>query len=120
MKEAVLASDPANSARLAVVLVLVVVIEEIADQASIFPESRAALFTIYLHFLASVALRADQLHELLSVECVRLGVIVTEATRVDLPTARALEETKEFFFGNKSFFGKNVRKPESLLLGKSR
>lgn len=98
MKEAVFASDPANAARLAVVLVLVVVIEEIADEASIFAESRAALFTICLHLLARVTLGADQLHELLSVECVRLGVIVTEATRVDLPTARALEETKEFFW----------------------
>lgn len=97
MKEAILAPDPANSARLAVVLVLVVVIEEIADEACVFAESRSALFTIRLHLLARVTLRADQLHELLSVECVRLGVIVTEATRVDLPAARALEETKEFF-----------------------
>lgn len=108
MKETILAPDPTDSTRLAVILVLIVVVEEITNKASIFAESRATLFTIHLDLLARVALGADQLHELLSVECVRLGVIVAEATRINLPAARALEGDKRFFFGEnkikESFF----------------
>lgn len=98
MKEAILSSDPANTTRLTVVLVLIVVVEEIADEARILPEPGAALLAVHLDLLASVAFGANQLHELLSVECVRLGVIVTEAARINLPATRALVGDERFFW----------------------
>lgn len=109
MEEAILAADPANAARITVVLGLIVVVEEIAYKASVLPEADAALLAVDLdlklkcymrndprrstNLLASLALRADQLLELFPVERVALGVIVTEATAVDLPTTWTLQRT---------------------------
>lgn len=90
MKEAILASDTADTTGLTVILILVIVIEEITDETCILPEPSPALLTIDLDLLPSVALGADQLNELFSVECMRLCVIMTEAARINLPATWAL------------------------------
>lgn len=48
MEEAILAADPANAARITVVLGLIVVVEEIAYKASVLPEADAALLAVDL------------------------------------------------------------------------
>lgn len=91
------------------VLALVVVVEEIADQARILAEARSALLAVRLHLLTRVALRTDQLLQLLPVERVRFRVVVTEATAVNLPAARTLkkEQKMRFLTYAKQFFPKN-------------
>lgn len=91
MKKAVLSTDPTDSTRFTVILRFIVVVEQITDQTSVFAKSDSALLAVYLHLLSSLAFRADELLQLLPVERVRFRVIVTEATAVDLPTARALK-----------------------------
>lgn len=91
MEEAVLSTDPADSTRFTMILRLIVVVEQIADQASVLPEPHSAFLAVDLHLLSGLAFRTDELLQLFPVERVRLRVIMTEATAVDLPTARALE-----------------------------
>jgi hypothetical protein len=81
VKEAIAATYATNPAVLTMILVLcVIVVEEIAGEASVLSKSNSTLLAIRLHLLTSVAFRADELFELFPVECVRLCVIVTEAT----------------------------------------
>lgn len=90
MEKAVLTAYATYTARLAMILRLIIVIEQIADEACIFSEADSAFLAIYLDLLACVAFRTDQLLQLLSVERVRLGVIVTETATVNLPATWTL------------------------------
>jgi hypothetical protein len=92
VKESVAAANSANSAGITMILVFrVVVVEEVAGEASVLSEANATLFAIRLHLLTSVAFCADQLLELFPVERVRLSIVVAEATGVDFSAAWALK-----------------------------
>lgn len=105
MEETVLSAHAADATRITVVLRLIVVVEEVADEASVLAEADATLLAVRLHLLTSVAFRADQLLQLLAVERVALRVIVAESATVDLPAARALndERSEERIFRNNSY-----------------
>lgn len=94
VKESILAADATNAARIAMVLGFVIVIEQIADEASVLAEANAALFAIGLNLLTRLTLGADQLFQLLAIECVRLRVVMTEAAGVNLSATRALKWNK--------------------------
>ena len=92
MKETVAATNPTDSAVITVVLVFrVVVIEQIAGKASVFTEAYSALLAIRLDFLTRFTFCADQLFQLLSIECVRLRIVVAKTTGINLPTAWTLK-----------------------------
>lgn len=90
MEEAILAAYATYSARITMVLAFIVVIEQIADETCILSEANAALFAIDLHLLTSLALRTDQLLQLLPVERVTFRIVMAETAAVDFPTARTL------------------------------
>lgn len=88
MEEARPAADPAYSTSITVILAAVLVVEQIAHQTGILPEPDAALFALGLDALPGVALGADQLRDRLSVEKMRLVLVVTVPAHVELVTAR--------------------------------
>lgn len=81
-----------------VLVFCVIVVEKIASETSVFAEPNATLFTVRLHFLASVALRTDEFFELLSIKSVSLGIVMTKTTRVNLPATWTLLRKKVTLF----------------------
>lgn len=80
VEEPVSPSYAADPAKITVVLGFVFVVKEIADEARIFAEADAALLAVDLNLLAGITLGANNLFQLLPVERVCLGVVVTEST----------------------------------------
>lgn len=91
VEESIFPSNSTDSARVAVILFLVIIVEEVADEASVITEANATFFTVGLDFLTCVALCTDELFQLLSVERVRFCVVVTESTAEYLSAAWALK-----------------------------
>lgn len=75
-------ADPAYPAAIAVVLIPVFVVEEIADETRVFAETAVTVLASGLHRLTGVAQDAYQLRDFLSVHRVSLPFVVAESTRV--------------------------------------
>ena len=82
VKESVATADPAYSAAVTVILILVFVVEQIAFEARVFAEPAVAVLASGLYRLTGVAQHAYQLRDFLSVYRVGLLFIVTKPTRV--------------------------------------
>lgn len=95
VKESVATADPAYSAAVTVILILVFVVEQIAFEARVFAEPAVAVLASGLYRLTGVAQHAYQLRDFLSVYRVGLLFIVTKPTRVHFVATGCLK-TKVF------------------------
>lgn len=94
VKESVASADPAYTAAVAVILILVVVVEEIALEASVLAETAVTVLASRLDRLTRVAQDAYQLRHFLSVDRVGLLLVVTETTGVHLVATGGLQSIK--------------------------
>lgn len=92
VKESVTAADPTYSTAVAVILILVLVVKEIALQAGVFAELTMAVLTSGLDRLTGVATNAYQFCDLFPVHCVRLLLVVTKSACVYLVAAGSLQQ----------------------------
>lgn len=91
VEESVTTADSAYPAAVAVILILILVVEQIAFEARVFAEPTVAVLASGLYRLAGVAQHAYQLRNFFSVHRVRLLFIVAESTRVHFVAAGRLE-----------------------------
>lgn len=120
MKEVVGTTDATDATAMTMILLLVRIIEQIANEArvlqrnimyhkreseregergswkvsSYLAEAYAALFALLLHLLPRVALGADEFGECLAIEMMRFVLIMAEAALVKLIAARCLQRVQ--------------------------
>lgn len=87
VKEFVTTTDSTNSASVAVVLILILVVKEIALQTCVFAKLTVAILTSGLNGLAGVAKNAYQFCDFFPIHCVRLLFVVTKSAGVHLVAA---------------------------------
>lgn len=90
VEESVATTDPAYAATVAMVLILILVVEEIALEARVLAEPTVAILTRGLHRLTGVAEDAYQLRHFLPVHHVRLLLVVAKPACVHLVATRSL------------------------------
>jgi hypothetical protein len=90
MEKSIFPTHTTNSTRITVILTLIVIVEEIADQAGVSAEANATFFAIHLHSLSRITFSAYQLRNCLTIERMILDFIVTVPTNVDFTAAWTL------------------------------
>jgi chromate transport protein ChrA len=90
MEEPILASNTANSARVAMILALVIIIKEIADQAGVSSESYPAVLAVCLHLLSCFALCTNELSHIFPIERMIFLVVMTIAAHINFSAAWTL------------------------------
>lgn len=66
------------------ILLLIRIIKQVANEARILAEANATLFALFLHLLPRVALGADEFRESFTIKVMRFILIVAETTFVKL------------------------------------